>query len=517
LSNEFRVDGYVVSKTMTGVVINRAGQFWYVAGATFETFGTGGRTISDYQTAMTETDVGASGTYRGDFPALAAGFYKRVYWDSAISTQAVFGDHGFDFQWSGTAEVTDDGAGDYAVTVTIRTTGSSPLGGVRVWLSTDNDRTNLVTASQTTNDSGVVTFYLDYATTYYVHCHLAGYSFNSASFTPAAGSVAFTKDIAVSATASGSATNYANSLLVRMLAKVRKWTVEPKTNPLYDDDYVIDRAENVYALVLGEKRRPEQDPIVATVEVTITSGTQTYILPSTLGPIVAVYYRDTTNDSGYKCFYSRFGTHSVYGKGIWVEGNMLKVQPGYDEIDVPLQVECWPNGCARLHCGTCTLNSDGDEATFGSTPYLGTMDKSVNAYAGSIFRLFNVTGTTVVGNVINERVITAYNAVTRVATLAKALSPVTTTDDGSIFYEIAPQIPISLDSVLAMRVAWEINALIQPKKAAACLAMFNSNMRHVRLEAYMSQVQSAGQADADHFGNQGYPSAAAVGLTGNFY
>lgn len=483
---------------MTGGLINRAGQYWYVAGETFETFGTGGRTRSDYGTSCPETAVGESGSYRGTIPAaLPAGAYKRIYWDSAISSQAVFADHDFDLQWDGSSEVLPDGVGDYAVVLTIRTTGGTAVPGVRVWLSTDNDRENLSSGPKTTNDAGQVTIYCDYATKYYIHCHLSGYSFASANFTPAAGSVAFTKDIATSVVASGSASDYSQSMLVRMIEKVRKWSDEPKLNSKYSDTWCIERAENVYALVLGEKRRQEQDPIVATVEVTITSGQETYQLPTCMGPVQAVYYIDQNTQYGLKLFYLRYGSHASAGKGVWVEGHTLKVQRGYSYIDQPLQVEFWPTGCARLHSGTCTLNSDGDEATFGTTPYLGVLDKAVNGLAGSVFRIFNVTGTTVVGDVIQERVITAYNAVTRVATLQHALDPVPTTDDGSIFYEIAPQIPIPLDSVLGMRVAWEINAIEQPKKAAGCLAMYNSNLRHIRLDAYMSQVQSAGDPNAD--------------------
>ena len=496
MSSELRVDGYVTGKTLTGGVLNRAGQFWYVAGATFETFGTGGRTRSDYAISMSEV-AADSGTYRGDFPACDAGYYKRIYWDSAISSQAIAADAGYSFQWDGTAEVTESGAGDYEVTVTIRTTGGTALAGVRVWLSTDNDRENLNAGPYTTNDSGQVTFNCDYATLYYVHCHLSGYNFAGASFTPAAGSVSFTKDIATSVVASGSASDYADSMLVRMIDKVRKWSDEPKLNSKYSDTWCIERAENVYALVLGEKRRQEQDPIVATVEITITSGQTSYELPTCMGPVQAVYYQDANTQFGYKLFYLRYGSHNSMGKGVWVEGHTLRVQRGYSYIDQPLQVEFWPNGCARLHCGTLTLNADGDEATLGETPYLGVMDRAVNAYAGSVLRVFKVTGTTVVGNVIQERVITSFNAVTRVAALQHALDPIPTSDDGSIFYEIAPQIPVPLDSVLGMRVAWEINAIEQPKKAAGCLAMYNSNMRHMRLDAFMSQVQSAGDPNAD--------------------
>jgi|GEM_PF-3619098 hypothetical protein len=515
MSNELNLDGYVVSKTVKGAVLNRAGQFWYVAGAVFETFGTGGRALSDYQITMTETDVGASGSYRGDFPACDAGYYKRLYYDTAITSQAIARDAGYDFQWDGSAEVVDGGVGDYEVTVTIRTIGGTAVPGCRVWLSTDNDRENLTAGPQTTNDAGLVTFNCDYATKYYVHCHLSGYQFASANFTPAAGSVAFVKDIATSVVASGSASNYAGSMLQRMINLVRKLTVEPKVNPLYDDDYLIGRAENVYALALGEKKRQEQDPIVATVEVTVASGVNTYILPTTLGPISAVYYRSQTQDYGFKWFYNRYGSQDMWGKGIWVEGNMLRLQAGHNFIDTPIQVECEPNGSARLHCGTCTLNADGDEATFGAVPYLGTIDRSVNAYAGSTFRLFLVTGSTVTGNVIQEVAISSYAAETRVATLAKALDPIPTSDDGSFFYEIAPQIPISLDSVLAMRIAWEINAITQPKKAPGCLAMYNSNLREIRINAYSAQKQSDGQPETGNYTNPEY--AGNVGNGGAIY
>jgi len=112
MSAEFKVDGYVVSKTMLSGVINPAGKYWYIAGSAFETFGTDGHVRADYGTATPETAVGLSGSYRGDFPSdIPTGNYKRIYWDSAIASQAVFADHGFDFQWSGTGEVDDGGTG----------------------------------------------------------------------------------------------------------------------------------------------------------------------------------------------------------------------------------------------------------------------------------------------------------------------------------------------------------------------------------------------------------------------
>ena len=503
--NSLQLDGYVVSRTITARIANAAGQFWHVASAAFETYGAGGHAASSYDVALTEKGGGA---YRGNWPAITTdGEYVAYLWDSAITTQAIqllriTVSDGAVVSLADLVTLSTTGAGDYTVTLTIRTTAGVPLAGVRVWLSTDNSADDAVTGVRVSSDGGVVTFRLDYATTYYIHGHLSGWRFAAASFTPAAGSVAFTKDIAQSALAAGSDSDYAEAQLVRMIAEVRKWADEPQLNAKYDDDWIIRRAENIYALVLGEKNGQLQDQVIATLEITPVAGTTVYVIPATMGPVQAIYSRPSGYD--YKYFYERRGSHSVYGKGVWVEGNLLHLQAGYDEILDALYVECIPNGCARLHCGTCTLNADGDEATLGATPYLGTRDRAVNAYAGSLLRIFNVTGSTVVGNLVQERLITAYDAATRVATLAAPFDPVPTTDDGSIFYEIAPQIPIGLDAVLGMKIAWEIAAVEMPKKAPGLLALYGQNLRHLRLEGWSAQLQSAQQPNADAYWNPEY-------------
>jgi hypothetical protein len=497
MANELKID-YLAGATLTARIRNVSGEAFHVADSTWETYGAGGHTASSYDLAMTDTGNGA---FRGDLPAAinTAMILLVQYWDAAITEEAVGQQL---INWGGAGELAPYGVGDHAVTLTIRTTTGTPVAGARVWLSTNNNREVMYCGAQTTDDSGRVTVYCDYATRYYIHCHLSGYQFAAANFTPAAGSVSFTKDIAASVTASGSASDYADSMLVRLCSLVNKLTAEPKLNKLYDDAWIISRAENVYALVLGEIHRMTQDQVIATIPLSILGGQNVYIIPPHMGPIQAVYTMD--NPWGLKYFYERRGSGSILGKGIWVEGNMLKIQQSTVIFADTIYVECWPNGCARLHCGTCTVSADGLSVTFGATPYLGTVDRTVNAYAGSIFRPFKVTGTTVTGNVIDERIISSYNAVTRVATLMAPLDPIPTTDDGSIFYEIAPQIPVALDSVIGMRIAWEINSIIQPKKAPGCLAMYQSNVRHLRLESWAKQLQSARQPNADNFNNPGY-------------
>lgn len=509
MANELKLD-YTAGQTLTARVRNAAGQAYHIASATFETYGAGGHLAASYDIAM--TDLG-NGAYRGDFPAglLAAGdaHYYLQFWDAAVTSSPV-GRQDVYVRNSLARELADlvelnglaAAAGDYAVTLTIRTTAGVALPGARIWLSTDGDRENPVTGIKITNDAGVVTFNVDY-TTYYIHAHLVGYTFAAASFTAAAAALAFTKDIGTAVTVAGSASDYATAFLVRMIAQVRKWANEPTINAKYSDAWIIERAENVYALVLGEKQRQESDPLVATIEVTIVSGQNDYVIPACFSPIQAVYY-----NAGYGCkfFYRRGSSYNMQGKGVWVEGNLLRLQDATIAYGETITVESQPNGLARLHAGTCTLNAAGTIATLGATPYLGTLDLAINGYLGSILRIFKVTGTSPTGNYIQERKITAHDVTTRAATLAAALNPIPAAGaGGSIFYEIAPQLPIGLDAIIAPRIAWEIlSAEGVPKKAAGCLAIYTQNLRHLRLSAFAHQLHHAGQADADTAQNGSY-------------
>lgn len=509
MANELKLD-YSSGQTVTARIRNAAGLAWHVVGGAFEAYGAGGHLAASYDYAMTDTGNGA---YRGTFPTavIAEGdaHYYVQFWDSTVTSSPVgrqdaYIRDGLVVELADLVELNGStaSAGDYAVTLTIRTTAGVPLPGTRVWLSTDGDRENPVTGIKITDDSGVVTFNCDY-TTYYIHCHLVGYTFASASMTPSAGNVAFVRDIGTAVTVSGSASDYATCWLIRMIAQVRKWANEPTISAKYSDDWIIERAENVYALVLGEKQRQESDPIVATIGITVADGQNDYVIPSCFGPIQAVYY-----DAGYGCkvFYSRGSSYNMQGKGVWVEGNLLRLQDSAVAYGETITVEAQPTGLARLHAGTCTLDAAGKIATLGASPYKGTLDLAVNAYLGSILRVFKVTGTSPTGNYIQERKITAYDVTTRGATLAAALNPIPAAGSGgSIFYEIAPQIPIGLDAIVAPRIAWEmLNAEGVVKKAAGCLAIYTQNLRHLRLSAFASQLQHAGLADADTVQNSSF-------------
>ena len=394
-----------------------------------------------------------------------------------------------------------NGVGDYAVTLTIRTTAGTPISGVSVWVNNSNTRSASVAGTKVTDTNGQVIFNLEY-TTYYIFCNLSGYTFASASFTSAAGSVSFTKDIGA-ATSSGSSSFYADSFLSRAIVDIRESNDEPTQKAKYTDARIIEHLEKSYILVLNEVNRNSRTPAVAKITKTVASGTLTYPLPHTIGAIHGIY---KAGDTGGKVFYDSRSKFNSLGRGIWLENQTLHIQ-STDMIGLgeEITIEYVPSGVARLHNGVCTLNATGTVITFGTTPNAGTLDTHHEAYAGSVFRFLGVDGSTVTGNYLQERIITAYDETTRQATLDSALSPIPSTDNGYYYYEIAPAISKGMDTIVALFAAYRLMSNEgNVKRAASILANYRNEIRNVRLTAYYSNLPEASIDRSDSSNNRRY-------------
>ncbi|KKN29229.1 hypothetical protein LCGC14_0846160, partial [marine sediment metagenome] len=392
----------VVSGLVSGLtdvfvcVFNDSEEVRDLAAGAWDTFTT--VDLDDYDIPVSE--LGDSGTYWADVPTspttLPAGRYIVKAYRGDPSSQSIT--HymlGAEvLVWNGTAEEyvidTDGkvdvsaiyGPGDYAVTLTIRTTGGVPVSGVGIWLNNTNDRSGAVSGILYTDGSGLVTFNLDYAVTYYIFCELAGYSFASATMTPAAGSVTFVKDIATDISSVGDSSDYTDSFLTGAISLTRTSINEPSVNAKYTDAEIITKLEQMYPLILGEINRNAQTPIVAFIDITVSSGVTRYILPHLIGSIVGIYDKDTY---GQKLFYESRSRFNSLGRNVWIEGSTLNVQySGFLDIGTVLTVEYVPSGTARLHNGVCTVNSGGDEVTLAVLPNEGTLDTHKDAYVGSI-------------------------------------------------------------------------------------------------------------------------------------
>jgi hypothetical protein len=371
------------------------------------------------------------------------------------------------------------GAGAFLHTLTIRNTSGTPLGvGIKVWINTSNIKSGSVIKPVYTNSNGQVSVWLDYGT-YYVFCESSAYSFledsSSNDFISSAGSVAFNFDIgtAITIVSDGDA-----SFISRMIISIQRYIDEPATKAKYTDDVILQEVEKAYPIILEEINRNKQDDIiVARYTITTVAGVDTYVLPTTISSVVAIYVQDAT--TGFKSFFYSRGRRNEAGRGIWLEGNMLKIQTvGADIAGRELIIEYIPSATARLHNGICTLNAAGDEAVLAGTPSQGTLDTHANAYAGSVIRILSANSN---GN-LQERIITEYDHLTRTAVLAVAFDPI---PSGTIYYEICPPILRGLDDLVASYVAWQV-ALIegQRNRASDLMKSYMNRIRTVRLNAF---------------------------------
>jgi hypothetical protein len=105
MANEIQVN-YASGNTLYAVIRNTVGDVWYVAGQTFETWGTSGRTANDYDISL--TDMSGS-RYIGSFDTnILAGRYSIQVFLQAGANPAD-GDTfitGQEIVWSGTGVVT---------------------------------------------------------------------------------------------------------------------------------------------------------------------------------------------------------------------------------------------------------------------------------------------------------------------------------------------------------------------------------------------------------------------------
>jgi len=208
---------------------------------------------------------------------------------------------------------------------------------------------------------------------------------------------------------------------------------------------------------------------------------------------------------GYKIFYTSRGGYNPLGRGIWAEGKTLHIQDGTLTNGTVVTVEYLPSGTARLHNGSCTVDSTGLVVTFGGTPTVGTLDTHQNAYAGCIFRILADTDANY--NYIQERTIVSYDPATRKATLDVALSPNAGDGihSGTTTYEIAPSISAGLDHAISTYLAyWIVSIEASAARANLLLRTYKDVIRNLRLTSYYSNLTESTKARADNFQNSRY-------------
>jgi hypothetical protein len=287
------------------------------------------------------------------------------------------------------------------------------------------------------------------------------------------------------------------SFLTRAIDDFRRYTDEPSINAKYTDAVIADMLMQSYATVVGEINRNSRQMAVARYTITYLgdSTQRDYVLPPIMGSVHCIYKEDS--NTGARTFYYARGRRSPIGRGIWIEGNILKVQQQVLTVDEELVIEYIPAKTAKLHNGTFTVDSTGKIVTLDSTPSAGSLDTNLNAYAGMIFRVLDSDDSGY--EYVQEQPITSYDRTNYQATLPVALNPNHNGQAGPHYYEIAPPIHNGLDHVVSLYLARWILLIEGDPRADSIERLYRDAIRTVRLDAYYSNLDDAAKMESDNY------------------
>jgi len=219
------------------------------------------------------------------------------------------------------------------------------------------------------------------------------------------------------------------SFLKTAAQRARQFVDEPEVLAKTPDDRLMSDAlvpsmvEVWSRIALGDPTLP-----VLSMDLDIEEGVTAYLLP----PIVAQVLRLSQKDEQRAVLqdWRPNGFWAPFGQGWRIERNVIVFDPK-PRANQKWTVEYVPSGDILAHYS----ESGGEVLTettvkLASAPSMGMLDRRDNAYAGSVLRMIPSSG------VVEERLITAYNPSTRVATLSIGLTHASV--GASKAYEVVP-------------------------------------------------------------------------------
>jgi len=252
-----------------------------------------------------------------------------------------------------------------------------------------------------------------------------------------------------------------SGFLSDVVSLVRKATDEPNNSPKYTDGDIVELVQVAMDTVITDIHAQTDHPITMRYNITLVDGQQDYPLPVNVGELLQIAkINSTTGLPEYEVWPGSYMNPS--GQGWKLEGGMLRLLRDWDSTDT-LQLLYVPNAEPLMHKGTAEAITDSG-LTLMATPTDGTLGMRPNEYVGMLVRALSHDT-----NVQEERLITAYNEVTRIATMNLDW---TTTPTGTLVYEVIPIYSRLIKHVIALRAA--IDLLAQEGNSAR-MATLNQN------------------------------------------
>jgi hypothetical protein len=226
---------------------------------------------------------------------------------------------------------------------------------------------------------------------------------------------------------------------------IRKAVDEPSTTPKYTDSDIVELLQAAIDTVLTEIHVTTDHPIMVRHEITLVDGTQDYILPPQVAELHMVTKENSTSTLAE--WESHPGSYFDPVRSGWkVEGNVLRLLRDWGSTDT-LTLLYTPNAEPLIHKATASA-IDATTVTFPTSVTDGTLGTRPNEYVGMMIRILSSTQ-----NYKEERIVTAYDLTTRIATVNLAWD---TTPTGTVVYEVVPVFGRLIKHVVSLRAAIDI-------------------------------------------------------------
>lgn len=291
-------------------------------------------------------------------------------------------------------------------------------------------------------------------------------------------------DTLVAPSVVGSSALSGYGFLSDVVSLIRKATDEPGTAPKYTDGDIVELIQAALDTVMTDIHINTDHPIIIRYEITLAAGTQDYILPPNVGELIRVAKVNST--TGLPEYEVLPGSYMNPGGCGWkIEGNVLRFLRDWNSTDT-LELTYMPNSEPLLHYGTAGTRT-ATSIILAETPTDGTLGIRPNEYVGMLIRILDSAE-----KVQEERLITAYDVATRVATINKAWD---NTPSGAVKYEVVPIYSRMIKHLVALRASID---LLSQEGNAQRMATLNQNYA-IKMSALRRQVSKKEGRFPHHF------------------
>jgi len=219
------------------------------------------------------------------------------------------------------------------------------------------------------------------------------------------------------------------SLIRGAVEDIRMLLNEAILDSKYSDQYVVRTAlAQAMANLFSKTNQVATDRVYIRMPISIVAGQQYYVLP----PCVEQVHCIRKYDEDGNLIWDWRPRSQFNGKGpAWsLQHRTLSLLPLPSE---DIDVELWytPSAHINMHYaedGEVVSTTTPQEMTLSATPLMGLTGKGENEYVGSVLRSLDTTHA--------ERLISAYNPISRVATLRNPLPSLSLATD--CIYEVVP-------------------------------------------------------------------------------